>query len=198
MTRYLAITVILLLSTLAISVRSCNNVKQERDRFADNQRTLLGEAYYYETQNNLSVASVERLTLKASELEQGNTDLIKVCDDLKIKVKRLQSASTTAAETIYDFKTILKDSVIIRNSVILDTLRCLSYKDPWISFDGCTGDNINFSVQIECTDTITQIVHRVPRQFWFIKWGTKAIRQEVISKNPHTKITYSEYIELKK
>ncbi|WP_353739197.1 DUF6549 family protein, partial [Muribaculum intestinale] len=47
-------------------------------------------------------------------------------------------------------------------------------------------------------DTIKQIIHRVPKKFWFIKWGCKAIRQEVVSTNPHTKITYTEYIELKK
>ena len=36
-------------------------------------------------------------------------------------------------------------------------------------------------------------------QLWlFFRWGTKAIRQEVVSSNPHTKIVYSEYIELKK
>ena len=46
-------------------------------------------------------------------------------------------------------------------------------------------------------DTIKQIVHRVPKKFLFIKYGTKGIKQEVVSKNPHTKIVFTEYRELK-
>ncbi|MFR4044610.1 MAG: DUF6549 family protein [Odoribacter splanchnicus] len=41
-------------------------------------------------------------------------------------------------------------------------------------------------------------MHRVPRRLWFIRWGTKAIRQEIISRNPYSRIAYTEYIELKK
>ena len=32
----------------------------------------------------------------------------------------------------------------------------------------------------------------------FIRWGTKAIRQEVVSSNPHTQIVYTEYIQFTK
>lgn len=46
-------------------------------------------------------------------------------------------------------------------------------------------------------DTLDQAVHRVPHRFWFIKWGTKAIRQDIVCRNPYSQITYSEYIELK-
>jgi hypothetical protein len=47
-------------------------------------------------------------------------------------------------------------------------------------------------------DTLVQLVHRVPRKFLFIPFGTKAIRQEVTTKNPHTEITYTEYIVLRR
>ena len=197
MSRFLSYTLLILVISLMISIKSCSNIKQERNRFSDNQRTLLDKAHYYETQNNLSVASVERLTLKTKELEENKSELVEVCDDLRIKVKRLQSASTTVTQTRYEFKTIFKDSVIVRNGAVLDTIKCMNYVDSWLSFKGYTSDNVNFNVKIESRDTIVQFVHRVPRKFWFLKWGTKAIRQEVISKNPHSKITYSEYIELK-
>ncbi len=196
MSRLLSYTILALLLSLMITIKSCNSIQQERNRFADNQRALLDKAHYYETQNRLSVASVERLTLRASELEDSKSELVEVCDDLRIKVKRLQSASTTVTQTKYEFKTIFKDSVVVRSDAVLDTIKCMSYKDPWLSFEGCTSDNLNFDVQIESRDTIIQIVHRVPRKFWFIKWGTKAIRQEVISQNPYSKIEYVEYIEL--
>lgn len=37
---------------------------------------------------------------------------------------------------------------------------------------------------------------RVSQRFLFIRWGTKAIRQEVVSSNPHTRIVYTDYIKL--
>ena len=36
----------------------------------------------------------------------------------------------------------------------------------------------------------------VPRRFLFFRWGTKAIRQEIIPANPHTRIVYAEYVQL--
>lgn len=51
---------------------------------------------------------------------------------------------------------------------------------------------------IESRDTLRQIVHRIPRRFLFIRWGTKALRQEIISSNPHTRIVYSEYIRIER
>ncbi len=55
----------------------------------------------------------------------------------------------------------------------------------------------NVNCKVQSVDTLIQVVHRVTRQFWFIKWGTKAIRQDIVSKNPHSQIVYTEYIELK-
>lgn len=196
MSKYLIFIIFVLISALGVTIKSCTEIKEDRSRLSANQKVLLAEAEFYKSESNLYVASVERLTLKASELERSNKGLLAVCDDLRIKVKRLKSASTTATQTEYIFKTVLRDSVVIRNNVALDSIKCIAYKDTWLSFDGCTSDNINFDVQIECRDTITQIVHRVPRKLWFIKYGTKAIRQEVISKNPYTQIVYTEYLEL--
>ena len=37
----------------------------------------------------------------------------------------------------------------------------------------------------------------MPRRFLFIRWGTKAVRQEILSRNPHTKIVYAEYVKIR-
>jgi hypothetical protein len=36
----------------------------------------------------------------------------------------------------------------------------------------------------------------VPKRFLFFKYGCKGIRQEILSKNPHSRIVYSQYIEI--
>ena len=47
-------------------------------------------------------------------------------------------------------------------------------------------------------DTLRQAVHRIPRRFLFIRWGTKALRQEIVSTNPHTRIVYAEYVKIER
>ena len=57
---------------------------------------------------------------------------------------------------------------------------------------------IRDSCRVESVDTLRQVVHRVPRRFLFIRFGTKAVRQEIVSSNPHTRIVYAEYVRFAK
>ena len=52
--------------------------------------------------------------------------------------------------------------------------------------------------RVESTDTLRQVVHRIPRRFLFIRWGTKALRQEIVPSNPHTRIVYSDYVKFER
>ncbi len=153
-------------------------------------------AGYYRTKDSLSAAGVERLTLTNREFKQYCSRLEKDVEKLNVKVKRLQSLSQTATKTEYVVRTEIKDSVVYRDGHT-DTLACINHTNPYLSFSGCVR-NGQFSGAIESRDTLVQVVHRVPRKFLFFRWGTKAIRQEVMSKNPYSTITYSEYVELKR
>lgn len=196
MTKYLLFTILVLAASLAVSVKSCQDIRTDRNRLSDNQRTLLADIEFYRTKDSLSVASVERLTLTNREFRKYAGELKKTVEELNLKVKHLQSASQSATETKYLVKTEIRDSIIIRPGKT-DTLSCINYQDPYLTFSGSiTGKQ--FSGLIQSQDTIIQLIHRVPRRFWFIRWGTKAIRQEIISRNPYSRIAYTEYIELKK
>lgn len=186
--------IIALTIALTISVKSCNTIRQDRNRLSDNQRSLLSSVDFYRTKDSLSVASVERLILSNREFSRYCSELKQTVESLNLKVKRLQSVSQAATETKYSIKTVVKDSIILGRT---DTLYCIDYHNDYLTLAGCM-DNDYFSGEIESRDTIIQIIHRVPRKFWFIRWGTKALRQEIISKNPFSRITYTEYIELKK
>lgn len=168
--------------------------KNEVTRLSANQRTLLSDVEFYRTKDSLSAASVERLQLTNREFEKYCADLRLRVGELGIKVKRLQSVASTGIETKYDVITSMKDSIVFRDSTVM--LKCLEINTPYLTVSGCTENNA-FAGSIISRDTLDQIVHRIPHRFWFIKWGTKAIRQEVISRNPYSRITYSEYIELR-
>ena len=196
MTKYLLFTILVLAAFLAVSVKSCQDIRTDRNRLSDNQRTLLADIEFYRTKDSLSAASVERLTLTNREFRKYAGELKKTVEELNLKVKHLQSASQSATETKYLVKTEIRDSIIIRPGKT-DTLSCINYQDPYLTFFGSiTGKQISGLIQSQ--DTIIQLIHRVPRRFWFIRWGTKGIRQEIVNRNPYSRITYTEYIELKK
>lgn len=168
---------------------------QERERYKANQTALLGQVEYYQTENGKNAASVQKLTLTYDELKANYDVVCNTAKELGVKVKRLESATTTETKTEVRIVTEVRDSIVYRDGRI-DSLLAFRWRDPWVNVDGAIRRD-SVDMNISSTDTIVQIVHRVPHKWWFIKWGTKAIRQEVVSTNPHTKITYTELIDLK-
>lgn len=170
----------------------------ERQRLEANQHSLMTDVEYYRTRDSLSAAGVERLTLTNREFRRHAEELTQTVEDLQLKLRRLQAASRTAVATTYPVEVQLRDTLIMRDTIAVpDTLSRLYYQNPWMTLDGIIADSV-FRGTIESRDTLVQIVHRVPRRLWFIRWGTKAVRQEVTTRNPYSRITYTEYIELKR
>ena len=188
---YVNVALILTVSVLSYWL---NNVREEKKRLADNQEALLSDVDYYKTESGKNAASVLKLELSKSELENHCQDLTKTIDDLNIKIGRIQSASTTVTKTEVEIQTVVRDSIVYRDLPV--NLKVIKWRDPWVTLNGVL-DGETLSAKIESVDTLSQVVHRIPKKFLFIKWGTKAIRQEVVSSNPHSKIVYTEYIELK-
>nr|DAL89078.1 MAG TPA: hypothetical protein [Bacteriophage sp.] len=172
-----------------------NNTREEKKRLANNQESLLSDVEYYKTESGKNAASVQRLELTKSELEKHCVDLTQTVEDLGIKVKRLQSASTTVTKTEVEIQTVVRDSIVYRDRPVV--LKTINWKDPWIKLDGIL-DGKDFSAKIQSIDTLNHIAHRVPKKFLFFRFGTKAVRLEVVNNNPHSQIVYTEYIELKK
>lgn len=186
--------IFLIISVLGLSFL-LNNAREEKKRLANNQKSLLSDVEYYKTESGKNAASVQKLELTRSELEKHCKDLTQTVEDLGIKVKRLQSASTTVTKTEVEIQTVVRDSIVYRDRPVI--LKAINWEDPWIKLDGIL-DGIDFSAKIQSVDTLSHIAHRVPKKFLFFRFGTKAVRLEVVNKNPHSKIVYTEYIELKK
>ena len=169
--------------------------RSEKERFKTNQTALLAQVDYWATENEKSASDALRLSLTVDELRNSNKRLKETADELNIKLKRIQSASTTATETEVKVITQVRDSIVCRDSVVVP-VKAFTWQDNWTDIKGVIErDSVDLSVS--SVDTLTTIVHKVPHKFWFIKWGCKAVKQTVVSSNPHTKITYTEYIEVK-
>ena len=195
MRKFIVCTYTILIIASVFMIGKVRSLKKERDRLENNQTALLSDVEYYKTESGKNAASVQKLELTNSEQEKHCIDLTQTVKDLGIKVKRLQSASTTVTKTEVEIQTVVHDSIVYRDRPVI--LKTINWKDPWIKLDGIL-DGEDFSAKIQSIDTLNHIAHRVPKKFLFFRFGTKAVRLEVVNKNPHSQIVYTEYIELKK
>ncbi len=163
-------------------------------RLEANQRALLSDVDFYRTEAGESAASVAALSLELDELREARGRDAQKIRDLGIRLRRAESISRAATVSSVEERVVVRDSVILRDT-LRDTLMVFLGGDVWSSISGVIrGDTLHYRVQ--SVDTLFQVVHRVPRRFLFFRYGTKGIRQEIISSNPHTRLVYSEYIEL--
>lgn len=196
---------ILIVLCLALAIlsawlaQSLISSQAERKRLQGNQEALMSEVRLYETKMGESAASVERLLLTKDELERNYQAVCQEARDLGIKVKRLQSVAQTSSQTDIKILTDIRDSIVYVPEIhLVDTLKRFDWIDPpWASVSGVI-DSGKVSLDIATADTLIHFAHRVPKKFLFFRYGTKGIRLEVKSKNPYSRINYTEYIELTK
>ena len=166
----------------------------DNQRLRRNQHSLLSDVELYQTKAGESAATVEVLSLKLDEFREHRAADATRIKELGIRLRRAESFAKSATESRYAATLPLRDTITIRDT-IRDTVRIFEGGDRWSTIRGIVkADSIAYA--LHSVDTLYQVVHRVPRKFWFIRYGTKAIRQEIVSSNPHTKLVYSEYIEL--
>ena len=184
-----------LVLSISILWKGYQREHSERNRLESNQSVLMSSLENYRISDSLNAARVDALNLTVSEFKKGFSELEGLLKEMRIRFKRLESVAITGTNTSYYITTPVRDSLVF--VPVPDTLHAIRYRDAWLSLSGYI-KNREFIGSIESRDTLVQVVHRVPKRFLFIKYGTKGIRQEIVSKNPHTTINYAKYIELKK
>ena len=201
MKKYLLIALLIGGALLWVQTARLRSEKRERRRLESNQAALMSDVAYYRTKEGKTAVSNMVLNLRISEMEKLRAADAESIRNLGIKLKRVESTAKTATATVIELRAKLRDTTVIRKTsaeaVVLDTMWSFLWRDPWVAVEGLIGHD-SVACRVESTDTLRQVVHRIPRRFLFIRWGTKAIRQEVVSSNPHTRIVYTDYIELKK
>ena len=185
--KVLIIAVTILIGVVTLLSYQLDKERKEVDRLSDNQTSLIADAEYYRTEDSLSVASVHKLTLTLEEyqrLDKAKSDSIK---DLGYKLSRVNSVQEVKTESNHKIKVLIK-----ANNVITP---CFNYTSPYLDVTGCVIDS-TLHAEIKMRADLQIIAHRVPKQWGFIKWGTKAVKVDVISKDNNCIITYNRYIEL--
>ena len=197
MRKLIVALLVLLVSACIFFAHGWREQKKENKRLAGNQSALLADVQLYKTQAGESAAKVQKLELTKSEFERQCVTLKNEVEALGIKTKRLESVINTSTKTEVQVTAPVRDSIVYRDrEQPPDTLRCFDFTDNYLKVNGCI-EKDSFNGRVESLDTLIHVAHRVPKKFLFFRFGCKAIELEVVSKNPHSKITYSRYIELK-
>lgn len=186
------------LTTTALLVMVGHNrrtLRAENQRLNQNIATLSTDVEIYRTRSGESAAEVRSLRLKQSELEQTNELLANQIQDLKIRLRHINSLATASTQTEVKFSTHIPDSVLHRP--IVDTLRLPLYADRWNSLQASLIGN-RIEGRFTSIDTLHQVVYRVPHRFLFIRYGTKELRQVITSSNPSTRLVYSSHITIER
>ena len=170
----------------------------EQQREKSNNQALLQSVNYYKTEAEKSAASVQILRLRCGEFEELRAADAEKIRQMGLKIRRLESAANSVTRTKLEVVVPIRDTVVIRDTVkTIDTLRLFRWQDSWVTIDGVI-DSDSVACTLRSVDTLHQVVYRVPRRFWFIKFGTKALRQHIVSSNPHSEIVYTEYVKIEK
>lgn len=200
------IFLVLIPLALVVAFKECHDLRGEAERTKENQDILLhnGRVEIGLTQSGRPRASVSAITLKTSDLKRNPDSLLAVNrKELKIKSSRIMAAATTSTTTKVDVKAAIQPVPHDTCSRSLSGLyrppdvSQVSWSDPWITLRGdIEGDSMQ--VHIESRDTLQMVVHRVPKKFLFFRYGTKGVRMEVVSQNPHSRLSYPRIIMFKK
>lgn len=197
MNRYLFLYAVAL---TAAAVWGWQHLRTENRRLTQNQTALLSDLERYRTSAGDSAVSAQVLRLRCAEFEELRAADAAYIRTLGIRLRRVESASKSITATDLTLHTSLRDTVILHRRdtlLVRDTLRLFRWHDAWVTIEGrILRDSL--ACRIRSIDTLRQIVHRIPRRFLFFRWGTKALRQEITSTNPHTRIIHSEYIRIEK
>lgn len=176
-----------------------NSVLKERaEDLEKNQKVLLSEVENYRTKDSLQVAQVGQLILSQKELKNSYKELYKLLKTLK--GDKVESVTTTNTETNSFFKEKVRDSIVYRDRDTLQ-VKVIHYNDSWTRFDGVLIKD-SLSVKIQNRDSLLVVTSIEKKKFLGIKmpiWlsGYRRRTQQVLSKNPNTKVENVQFITIK-
>lgn len=193
--------VVAAVATIWVQRTKIEKLTDERNRYRGNTETLLQDVETYKTKDSLNAAKVGVLELKLSEFEKYRASDAELIKTLQTKNRELEAVTTAQMETITKLRGTVRDSIVyLPGDTVTTVLRCIEYSDKWVDFDGCIKNN-TFSGKIITRDSLL-ITETVQYKRWLgFLWKTKRIKNrefDIVSKNPHTKITGFEVITIEK
>lgn len=187
-----------LVAGTAYHVGSTGKMRQELERHERNAEVRARALDTVRDAYGRAIADTERLELTVQELLRDRRKLAEDVEALGVQLRRAQAVGKTVAKTEAKIWGWVEAPAVQADSVA-DGPRgaTLLFEDKHLRVEATIDSAGMFAGSVESVDTLVQVVERVPKRFLCFTYGTKGIRQVIRSSNPHTRIVYSEYIELR-
>lgn len=154
-----------------------------------NKYALLGECREYEIKRDIIANECDILQLILTDVQKHKSALAEDVRILTNKLKRVESISHTQFEV---------NTEVLAPIVIRDSMRYIQYSDNYTTLDGLLIDN-EFRGKIGYRDTLIQAIEpHYKVDWWIFRWGLQGVHQKAMFKNPNARITFQEYIRIKK
>ena len=173
-----------------------NRLKSDKQDLKEYIGLLTERGELYKTKDSLNAVSVKQYQIDIERYKQYNAEQYALIKSLRVDIKRLKSIISLSTTTSGSIETPIIYKVVPRDSIIFDTIQCINYQDDWAMFMGCIEDGV-FKADYTVLDSLVCVGHVVPRRFWFIKWGVKDVKMDVVSKNPNTVISDVEVLTIR-
>lgn len=184
----------LLMVLLSLALVFLKGALREQRRLEDNYTALATQNLSLRTSLSEQELSVARLRMTVGELEELRREDAERIRSLGVRLRHAKSL--TLLETIQRLDTVILTTAE-HSPLLSDSLCRIRWQDSWVSLAAEVRPTESH-ITLTTTDTLFQVVRRVPWRWWIFAWGTKAIRQEIRSSNPHTRLVYAEYIEIER
>lgn len=195
MTKYFLIVIAILLLALASVAKIWLITVKDRNRISDNQTALLSEIQYFKLADSSNAATIGSLNLKLSDIKQtSNTQFDAMKASLKlmdIKLRNLDSYSSSEFENLLTVNTFLRDSVLLDTIPVKYLHAITKWNDVTVAVFPGRQDSV--SLKVITYDKIEQVLWKEPRglKFWNKSfWHKRPVKQTIRFQNPDTKITY--------
>lgn len=164
-------------------------LREENGILNRNVSVLTTQNVAYRTESGKSAMKTEELNLTLRQYRntlQGKDSTIK---DLKQSIKDLKSHTSIQTSMESVFSGSLRDSIIIRDSLVTDTLKCLNFASKWVDVIGCIEPTDTFAGKVTVRDSLELL--NIEHRKRFLWWRLKKVKYRefiVTSKNPDTQI----------
>lgn len=200
----LGIALLLSLGGSVILFQQYLKARKDRERISENFFNKNQEIKHLQDKNGTLHSAINALNLKESEFKRNNSQLKSELENMRIKLKRVNSVSNTVISYKYTHDTVyvtnaagyVKDSSGAARKVYYTNITNQWLSSSWESTLSENNDKLlidKYSVALN--DSLLFVTENVYKGWWIFR-KLKGVRLHVKSKNIYSNIDQIEYIEI--
>ena len=191
----LAIVFICMGICILIMSKRISGLKNEQNRYKNNEIALLEQTKEYKTKDSLNAASVYELQMSLVAYKKYHADDMNKIKNLELKNRKLENIITVNGKIKIPIDIPVKDSIIYVDKVIRDTVKTIKASTEWYNIDGVIDKSFKGTIGFKEKLGITISV-RYKRFLGFL-WYTSKVKDkkcDVVNFNPYGEVTKIEYV----